>query len=225
MRGAPAGVKQERYTADMDDYDKADDKPRAPIFDRRSLARTGLEVFSIVLGVLLALAVSEWQEDRNNLERTQAALQNVRNELAHNLEILEIVHGNNVEIVQQLDEEPGSTDADAQFMPALQISDSAWQALGATRLSGFVDFDLMVTLSQTYSLINIYHRSGYSLVDANLSVIATATATERDMKTIDDANLFSRNFVGQLQLIVDVESAVIDAHRNALAELDSHQQD
>lgn len=208
----------------MDDHDKAATQ-RAPIFSRRSLMRTGLEVFSIVLGVLLALAVSEWQENRNNHERTQAALQNVQNELAHNLEVLDIVHGNNAEVVRQLREDSGLAEPDAQFLPALQISDSAWQALGTTGLSGFVDFDLMVTLSQTYSLIEVYQRSGYALVDANLMVIATATATERDMQKIDDANLFARNFIGQLQLIVDVESAVIDAHRTALTELGSAKQD
>lgn len=208
----------------MDDYDKAKKRP-GPLFSRRTLARTGLEVFSIVLGVLLALAVSEWQEDRNNLERTQAALQNVHNELENNLEVLQFVHGNNVEVVEQLSEEFGPADPDAQFLPALQISGSAWQTLSTTGLSGFVDFDLMVTLSQTYSLIEIYQRTGYSLVDANLSVIATATATEREMKKIDEANLFSRNFIGHLQLIVEVESAVIDAHRKALAELGIQRQD
>ena len=51
------------------------------------------------------------------------------------------------------------------------------------------------------------------------TALATATATERDMQRIDDANLFSKNFLPQFQLIVDVESALMDAHRNALQEL------
>jgi len=87
-----------------------------------------------------------------------------------------------------------------------------------THRSGFVDFDLMVTLSQTYSLIDVYRRSGYSLVDANLLVLSMATATERDMEDIDDTNLFAKNFTSIFQLIVDIESALIDAHRRALAE-------
>lgn len=87
-----------------------------------------------------------------------------------------------------------------------------------THRSGFVDFDLMVTLSQTYSLIDVYRRSGYSLVDANLLVLSMATATERDMEEIDNTKLFAKNFTSILQLIVDVESALIDAHRRALTE-------
>ena len=74
----------------------------------------------------------------------------------------------------------------------------------------------MVELSETYSLIDVYRRSGYGLVDANLQVLATATATERDMKAINDANLFALNFLAHLELIVDVEAALIDAHRKVL---------
>jgi hypothetical protein len=202
----------------MDDHDKTDTN-REPIFNRRTLARAGLEVFTIVLGVLLALGVSEWQEDRNTLERTEAALRNVHNELASNLELLEYVHSNNAELIIKLTENSDAVGQDSQFLPALQISDSAWQTLGTTGLSGRIDIDLMVSLSQTYSLIDVYRRSGYSLVDANLWVLATATATERDMKKIDDANLFALNFISQFQLIVDIETALIDTHRKALAEL------
>jgi hypothetical protein len=192
--------------------------PAMPLLNRRSVVRAGLEIISIVLAVLLALGVSEWQENRNKLERTEAALRQVQTELSQNLELLEFVHDRNVVLIELLSQESTTVDQEAQFTPALQIADSAWKALGSTGLSGFVDFDLMVTLSQTYSLIDIYRRSGYSLLDANLWVIATATATERDMKKIDEANLFALNFISQFQLIVDIESALIDAHRKALAE-------
>jgi hypothetical protein len=202
----------------MDDHD--DTVPqRVALFNRRSLARAGLEVLSIVLGVLAALAVSEWQENRQNMQRTDAALRNVNSELANNLEILEIVHANNVALIKHLTDDAAMTGQDSQFLPALQVSDSAWQTLNTTGLTGFVDLNLMLTLSQTYSLIEIYRRSGYSLIDANMWVLATATATERDMKRIDDANLFATNFISQFQLIVDIESALIDAHRGALTAL------
>jgi len=201
----------------MENHDK-EVAPAMPLLNRRSVFRAGLEIISIVLAVLLALAVSEWQENRNKLERTEAALRQVQTELSQNLELLEFVHDRNVALIELLSQESTTVDQEAQFTPALQIADSAWKALGSTGLSGFVDFDLMVTLSQTYALIDIYRRSGYSLLDANLWVRATATATERDMKKIDDSNLCAMNCSSQFQLIVDVESALIDAHRKALAE-------
>ena len=192
---------------------------QSQLLNRRSLSRAGLEILSIVIGVLAALAVSEWQENRHNQERTQSALLNVSTELETNLEILEAVHRNNVNIVDQFAETSGAVEQDAQFLPALQIAESAWQTLGATGLTGYVDFDLIVTLSETYSLIDVYRRTGYSLVDANLSMLATATATGRSMKEIDDSDLFAKNFASYFRLIVDVESALIDSHQEALAAL------
>jgi hypothetical protein len=202
----------------MNDRDDAIPPP-APIISRRTLARVALEVFSIVLGVLVALAVSEWQESRQIQERTQAALDNVNTELAQNLKLLEIVHDKNVALTGQLARDPGALDQDATFLPALQISDAAWETLRATGLAGYVDLDLMMQLSETYSLIDVYRRSGYSLVDANLQVLATATATKQDMDTINSSDLFARNFSGYFELIVNVEAALIDSHRRVLEPL------
>lgn len=187
------------------------------LLDGRTLARAGLEVFSIVLGVLLALAVSEWQEDRHNQERTEAALLNVRAELEGNLQILEIVHSNNVALVDRVAGEAAELSQDDQFLPALQISDSAWTTLNTTGLANFVDLELMESLSATYSLMEVYRRAGYSLVDANMTVLATATAAGQDIAKLDDTSLFAINFVKFFELIVDVESALMDAHRSALA--------
>jgi hypothetical protein len=187
------------------------------LFDGRTLARAGLEVFSIVLGVLLALAVSEWQEDRHNRERTEAALVNVRAELEGNLQILEIVHGNNVALVDRVADATAELGQDDQFLPALQISDSAWTTLNTTGLANFVDLELMEALSETYSLMEVYRRAGYSLVDANMTVLATATAAGQDIAKIDDTSLFAINFVKFFQLIVDVEAALMDSHKSALA--------
>jgi hypothetical protein len=197
------------------------DLQRNPLFGRRSFSRAGLEALTIVIGVLAALAVSEWQEGRHIQERIQAALWNVRTELENNLEILEFVHSNNVILVEQLAEDANAVEQDSQFLPALQITESAWQTLGTTGLTGYVDFDLIVTLSETYSLVDVYRRSGYGLVDANLSMVATATATGRSMKDIDDSDLFAKNFASHFQLIVAVESALIAAHQGALAALDT----
>ena len=194
---------------------------RSPLLSRRSFSRAGLEALTIVIGVLAALAVSEWQESRNIQERVQSALWNVRTELENNLEILEFVHSSNVTLVEQLAEDANAVEQTSQFLPALQITESAWQTLGTTGLTGYVDFDLIVTLSETYSLVDVYRRTGYSLVDANLSMLATATATGRSMKDIDDADLFATNFASHFQLIVDVESALIAAHQGALAALDA----
>ena len=204
----------------MDDHDNANQHSEA-ILSRRSLARAGLEIASIVVGVLAAMAVSEWQEDRHNFERTRAALQNVQTELVTNLKILETVHSNNARLIEQLVNDATLVEQESEIQLALQISNSAWLTLGATGLGGFVDLDLLATLSQTYSLVDIYRQSSYGLVDANLLVRAAATAAEVDMQRIDDSNLFARNFVGQIQQIDEIESVLIEVHKKAIAALKS----
>ena len=54
----------------------------------RSLKTILIEVFSIVLGVMLALGVSEWQQEREYAQLADTALANVARELESNLEVL-----------------------------------------------------------------------------------------------------------------------------------------
>lgn len=187
--------------------------------DRRSATRIAIEVGSIVLGVLLALAVSEWAESRNNHERMLTALSNVRSELQGNLAVLETVHANNVSLVALLEAEPSGDDKEGDFLPGLQISDAAWQALNVTGLANYVDYDLLVIVSDCYSIVDIYRTTSWGLVDANLAVLAAVTADGRRIGELGEQDLFARNFLAQFQLIVSVESALIDAHKKAIEKL------
>ena len=49
----------------------------------------GMEVFSIVLGVLLALSANQWQQNRQKDNQVQTALVHIRHELARNQQWLE----------------------------------------------------------------------------------------------------------------------------------------
>ncbi len=53
----------------------------------------------------------------------------MRAELEGNLQILEIVHSNNVALVDRVADETADVSQDDRFLPALQISDSAWTTL------------------------------------------------------------------------------------------------
>lgn len=61
-----------------------------------------IEVFSIVLGVLLALAMNEWREQRAHQSQVKAALQNISHELRSNLDVLTAIHENNVATVDAI---------------------------------------------------------------------------------------------------------------------------
>ena len=175
-----------------------------------------LEVFSIVLGVLLALAVSEWQESRNNSEKAAVALANIRAELQNNLDLLEIIHPNNRQIVERISSKPEENPEDSTVIPGVQMRSSAWQALSSTGLGNFVDYDLLIELSQLYAMIDVYKQTAYAFINANMSLAATATALDRPV----DNDRFSENFLGFFQMLVQIEDALITAHQEAIGALD-----
>ena len=191
-----------------------EDKPNS--HRSRTLGQIALEVFSIVLGVLLALAVSEWQEKRSNQERAGVALVNVRAELKSNLELLEYIHPNNSQVVAEIASGETSSDEDATIIPGVQMRSSAWQTLGSTGLSNFVDYELLIELSQLYAMIDVYRKTGYSFITSNLNMAATATALDSSV----DNDRFSQNFLSYFQMLVQIEAVLIETHQKAMDTVD-----
>lgn len=182
----------------------------------RTLKQMAVEVFSIVLGVLLALAVSEWQESRNNREKAAVALANIRAELQNNLDLLEIIHPGNAEVVESISSEQSENPEDAKVIPGVQMRSSAWQTLATTGLSNFVEYDLLIKLSQLYAMIDVYKNTAYGFINASMSLAATATALDRPV----DNDRYSENFLVYFQMIVQVEDALITAHEDAINAID-----
>ena len=182
----------------------------------RTLGQIALEVFSIVLGVLLALAVSEWQEKRSNQERAGLALVNVRAELKSNLELLEYIHPNNSQVVAEIASGETGSDEDATIIPGVQMRSSAWQTLGSTGLSNFVDYELFIQLSQLYAMIDVYRKTGYSFITSNLNMAATATALDSSV----DNDRFSQNFLSYFQMLIQIEAVLIETHHKAMDTID-----
>ena len=182
----------------------------------RTLGQIAMEVFSIVLGVLLALGVSEWQEKRNNIERAGVAVANVRAELESNLKLLEIIHPNNSLIVESIMSGEEDSQDENTFIPGVQIRSSAWQTLGSTGLVNFVDYETLIELSQLYSMIDVYRTTSYGFISSNMNMAATATALD---KAVDNKQ-FSQNFYTYFQMMMQVEEVLIDAHKNAISKID-----
>lgn len=197
--------------------DSAEEQRERPVRLRsKTLGQVALEVFSIVLGVLLALAVSEWQESRSNREKSQLALSNVRAELQSNLKLLETIHPINSGVVAKLSSGDTDSSRDETVVPGVQMRSSAWQTLSTTGLGNYVDYDLLIELSQLYSLVDVYRQTAYSLINSNMNVAATATALDRG---IDNKRL-AENFLPYFQMLSQIEAALIPAHERAIASIE-----
>jgi len=172
------------------------------------------EIASIVIAVLLALAVNEWNENRVHKQRADEAIQNIIKEIDANIKFIGFVNVNNKAIIELLKGEikviEGETDK--QFVPGLQIQDTAWKTLHATGVSEYLEYSTLYELSTLYSLQEIYKRLGYQLVQ-NTTNIRVLLAAVTSGKTSDfDNNLFLPDMI----LIEQIESALLDGYSKAL---------
>lgn len=144
------------------------------------------------------------------------ALANIRAELQSNLDLLEIIYPNNKRIVESIASGQVENPEDATVIPGVQMRSSAWQTLSSTGLSNFVEYDLLIELSQLYAMIDVYKQTAYGFINANMSLAATATALDR---TVDNDRL-SENFMGFFQMLIQIEAALIKAHEDAMRSVD-----
>ena len=176
-----------------------------------------LEVFSIVLGVMLALGLSEWVDERQNQTLANSALLNIYREVDSNHKTLKIIHANNVQTIDAigLQSTPDSGES-RSIIPGSQLQETAWEALLATGLSGHVDYDTMLTLSQLYSIQRVYKQTGMQLSESAMNATAYATAIG---SSVDDRH-FQQQFIGYFQLLTQIEEQLLDIYGDVLDTLD-----
>jgi hypothetical protein len=90
-----------------------------------SLPIVVLEVASIIIGVLLALAVNQWNENRKNENQAHEVLTHIANELQVNKKVIERVHEINEGMLHYLETATADDDSTVNFVPGLQVDDNA----------------------------------------------------------------------------------------------------
>ncbi len=188
-------------------------KPRAS----RDWSAKGLviEVLSIVLGVLLALGLSEWSEERQHRAQADVALANILLELDSNQAVLVAIHDNNMATVTAMKEASPGDEQNLNFVPGMQLQETAWEAFLSTGLSNYADYDDVLTLSQLYSIQDIYKQSGLQLVGASMQVSAFAVVQEKD---IDD-DQFQKQFLVYFEMLTAIEEQLLISYDEVIAEL------
>ena len=174
-----------------------------------------VEVTSIVVGVLLALALSEWSDERNHQIQAELALVNVAGEIRSNHKMLAIIHVNNIETIRAMGDDP-ETGEDRDFIPGLQLRETAWEAFLTTGLSNYASYDKVLSLSQMYAIQNIYKQTGLQLVQSTMTMSAYASVLEKDV----DNHQFQKQFGAYFELLSAIESQLLLSYESSLAEFD-----
>jgi hypothetical protein len=167
-----------------------------------------IEVLSIVMGVLLALGVNEWNEDRIDSRKADEALRDVHAELILNQKLLTTVHKNNSAIVKAIAEEVQGDEG--QFVPGLQIQDTAWKTMQAAGVNEHVEYEMLSMLSATYSFQEVYRSISYQMIQNIMSTTALATAIRQDAELPDDL------FLDNMELVVMSEQGLLSLYERAL---------
>jgi hypothetical protein len=178
-----------------------------------------IEVFSIVLGVLLALGMNEWREQRAHQSQVKAALQNISHELRSNLEMLTTIHENNtatVDAIAKSGEAEADTADNRTFIPGLQLRKTAWETLQSTGVSNYADYETMLQLSGTYSMQGVYTQTGVLLTEAAMNMTAFAVANGKEV----DNEKFSRQFYDYFAMLVRVEEELLKSYRESIGHLE-----
>lgn len=181
---------------------------------RLQLHVIAVEVFSIVLGVFLALGVNQWRERQSQRERAEVALANIEQEMRANLAFLEIIHDGNVAVLDALDAEDARLDtAQVSFVPGLQLRHTAWQTAEAVGVFAHTDYGRIVDLAELYEMQTVYRTLAYQLTQAMMNGIAFAAAQGTPWDN-EEAN---PQFAPFFRLIVQAEGALMDQYRERLA--------
>ena len=175
------------------------------------------EIVTIVIGVLLALGVNEWNENRIHTERAAEAIQNVIQEINSNIKFVNIVNANNQRIIELIKNQGNGLEdqSNEQFIPGLQIQDTAWKMLHSTGVSEFIDYPTLYEISTIYSLQDIYKSMGYQLVQTitNNRALVASIAPDRS-STVDN-----KLFLSEMMLIVEIEKALLSSYTKTLEKL------
>lgn len=136
---------------------------------RDKLPEILIEAASVVLALLLALAVNEWHDRRQEDERAAVARRAILAELRANSAEIRSSRGALKEIVQTL---RGALDDSKPAMDKLQInlgisllSAAAWRAALATQASQRLEFDWITRVAKVYELQDNFLRVQNAAID------------------------------------------------------------
>ena len=165
-----------------------------------------LEVVSIIIGVLIALAMDEWNENRQNTNKAIKAVDNIKLELASNLRVLDIIHpGNKLSLETFQDEKIRNVDS-LTILPGLQLQETAWNTFLRTGVSAFIPYEDLYKIAELYNMIQIYKEVGNRFIDTLTESRTLHSALGRE---IEDAAIIREN-LSVLAMMVSIETNLMN---------------
>ncbi len=185
-----------------------------------------IEFLGVLLGVLFALWLTDWNEGRKEKQQIQQALENMKIEIQKNREKIDSTRAQNdlqmefmLAFLPLLDEElepevPEDSiqavirDYPAELHPSddglsmdfelFQLSDVSFETLSRTGLLGAVDYDLAFRFEQTYQLQEKLAQLDQDLINQMRALKNSKESVRPVMRTVQVAQIFSQALSEQL---------------------------
>jgi len=178
-----------------------------------------LEFFSVFIGVVLAFAVSAWQEEQKDAEASRYVLTGVYYEIRGNLRILRNLNENNKGYVDSIEKSDQRED-EREFYPGTQLLETSWALAQSENLAYYVTVETLSKLYGAYSQISAYKVYGERLADSSLDLAAHATIMEKEI----DPRRYEDNYLPYFQTMIVFEKSLIEQlgqlEADVLAELE-----
>ena len=175
------------------------------------------EVISIVAAVLIALAVDEWWEDRENVEMAETALTAVVEEVRSNRlrlvgaqESIDVVLSElqQAEALLENDQTPAGLGID--YSVAL-LSTAAWQTAQVTRAVHYLEWETVASIASVYDLQAFFLRNQDQLTD-----LIAEMGTSDD----DDPAPMVRKIAARFRMVAGFRNALAGAQACLLVQVE-----
>jgi hypothetical protein len=188
----------------------------------RRRGRVFIEILGVVFAVLIALAVDEMWESRENRElgaeadaRVMAEIEANRDEVRSSSEANTAL----LEAVQRtLGPSPDSTGLDVQYSLSL-LSRAAWDAAGLTGAIRFMDFDRVSSFSRLYDLQGLYQERQRGMVNVVAEVVTLSSEDFGGASTEEVSRIVARRIFGPLAIAGALETNLLAMYDSVLVEL------
>ena len=165
----------------------------APGTLKRRLPELLLEAFFVVFAVLVALAVDEYWEGREEEELAEIAQENVAAEVQANAAELgeataanRMLYANLAEALSQMDAGGDPTLSDIQFEVSLLGAD-AWEAARVTRAVHFMEFERVSRISTMYGVQSLFLERQSEVVDVIANIGTGEVPIEQSFRRLHRA--------------------------------------
>lgn len=132
--------------------------PRPPVAGSRAwIGRAAFEAALIVLGLVGALLVDEWRDNRERNARVSAALTSIRAELEANQKAVAAAIANHQNVISKL-REASETDVryEGGIIAPVIFSSVAWDAARDGAITNEIEYSRLTSLGNAYSSLEGY---------------------------------------------------------------------